>query len=264
MPTVARFSVTPVKSLALSHPHRIRLERWGAVGNRRFYIATPDGALFNNSKHGPLMQVRAEWDPESERLELHFPNGQVCRGDGASVGRVIRTSFFGRMADGVTVAGGFDDALSTFVGRPVVLARTREPGDANDEAPVSIVSTASSEELARRSGSDAALDSRRFRMLIEVAGSAPHEEDSWVGRRIGIGEAQIVVVARVKRCVITTKDPDTGQKDFDSLKAIASYRSPRDLPFGVYAEVVEPGIVRLGDELEPLDDGAAATWSGRR
>ncbi|MFL5767939.1 MAG: hypothetical protein ACJ758_08870 [Actinomycetota bacterium] len=38
MPTIARFSIAPVKSTALHHPEEIRLERHGAVGDRSFYL----------------------------------------------------------------------------------------------------------------------------------------------------------------------------------------------------------------------------------
>jgi uncharacterized protein YcbX len=53
--------------------------------------------------------------------------------------------------------------------------------------------------------------------------------------------------------VITTKDPDTGLPDFATLKEVAEYRGLRDgkhIDFGMYADVVEPGMVRLADPVE--------------
>ena len=44
MRTVARISIAPVKSLALQHPDRVRLETWGVPENRRFYRPTRMGA----------------------------------------------------------------------------------------------------------------------------------------------------------------------------------------------------------------------------
>ena len=58
------------------------------------------------------------------------------------------------------------------------------------------------------------------------------------------------------RCAMTTRNPDTGERDFDTLAAIRDYRGLRNgkhLDFGVYADVEEPGPVRLGDPVEPLD-----------
>ena len=53
---------------------------------------------------------------------------------------------------------------------------------------------------------------------------------------------------------MTTQNPDTGQPDLDTLKALARYRGDAEttepLPFGVHAAVVEPGLVRVGDPVE--------------
>ena len=55
---------------------------------------------------------------------------------------------------------------------------------------------------------------------------------------------------------MTTLGPDTGDKDFTTLNLIARHRprieGRRGLPFGMYAEVVEPGRVRVGDPVEPI------------
>ncbi len=59
----------------------------------------------------------------------------------------------------------------------------------------------------------------------------------------------------VPRCVITTLDPATGHRDFPTLHVIRRYRgvsADGDLPFGVYADVLEPGTVRVGDPVRPL------------
>ena len=91
-------------------------------------------------------------------------------------------------------------------------------------------------------------------MLIEVSGCEPHEEDTWMGTEVRVGGAVLRVVETDDRCVITSRDPDTGAKDFDTLKTIAAYRGDDQeggLPFGVYADVVEPGTIRIGDPVEP-------------
>jgi uncharacterized protein YcbX len=141
------------------------------------------------------------------------------------------------------------------VGRPVHLARGQRPGDGNDDASVSLNSTASADHLARRTGSDQARDSRRFRMMIEVDGCEPFEEDDWLGRHVDVGEAVVKPVSPVARCVITTLDPSSGTKDLDTLKVLRDVRGTRgkdSVLFGVYAEVVEPGTIRVGDPVLPI------------
>src|SRR5262249_18459642 len=47
-----------------------------------------------------------------------------------------------------------------------------------------------------------------------------------------------------------------GVPDFDTLRVLNDYRgltAKREVPFGVYGEVLEPGRVRLGDRAEPLE-----------
>ncbi len=63
------------------------------------------------------------------------------------------------------------------------------------------------------------------------------------------------ISAPVPRCAITTQDPDTGERDLDTLRTIIAYRGltdDRDIDFGVYGEVEQPGRIRLGDSVEVL------------
>jgi uncharacterized protein YcbX len=99
-------------------------------------------------------------------------------------------------------------------------------------------------------------------MLFEIEGVRAHEEDEWIGTQVRIGEATVHVHGDVGRCAVTTHDPDTGETDVDTLKALAQYRRDgvkEPLPFGVYASVVVPGRVRVGDEVLPTQERLIAT-----
>jgi uncharacterized protein YcbX len=256
MRAVARLSIAPMKSMALHHPDRIRLEPFGVVENRRFYLAETDGRLVSTGRNGSLLRVVASYEPSTEWLALRFPDGSSVEGDAAALGEPVTTSFYGRPVSGRALNGPWAPAVSAFLGRPVLVVRPDGPGAANDEAPVSLVSSASAEELARRSGHTGPLDSGRFRMLVELSGCEPHEEDTWAGQHLRLGEAVVEVGGPIPRCVVTTLDPLTGEKDFDTLKAIASYRGvtpDRDINFGVYALVLQPGTIAVGDEAELID-----------
>jgi uncharacterized protein YcbX len=253
MPSVARFSVTPVKGLALHHPDEIRIEGNGVAGDRRFYLVREDGRLFSGLHHGQLVRVRADWAEAADRLSLTFPDGTVV--DGAvALGDAVETDFWGRRVSGRTVLGPWADALASYAGKTLRLVKADEPGGALDAEPVTLVSEASVEELGRRARR-AAVDGRRFRMLVDLAGCSPHEEDSWVGRPVRLGEAVVEVLGPVPRCATTTRDPATGMRDFDTLRAIEAYRGRRDgkkIDFGVYARVREPGRVKIGDPVRLL------------
>jgi uncharacterized protein YcbX len=57
--------------------------------------------------------------------------------------------------------------------------------------------------------------------------------------------------------MVTTRDPESGEVNFPTLKLLASYRrgmeSTEPLPFGIYGEVAEPGAVALGDPVAVED-----------
>ena len=253
MPTVVRLSTTPVKSLLLHHPDEIVLEPFGVASDRRFYLIREDGRLLAGLHHGPLALVRAEWAPEPDRLRLTFPDGDVVEGE-VSLADPVLTDFWGHRVEGRLVGGPWAEALSGFSGRPVRLVKADAPAGGVDAEPLTLVSSESIAELARQAGLDA-LDGRRFRMLLEIQGCAPHEEDTWIGHRVKLGEAVVEIPGPVPRCATTTRDPSTGLRDLDALREIAAYRGKREgknIDFGVYARVVEPGRVRVGDPVEQL------------
>ena len=256
MPTVARLNVTPVKSTALHNPERIMLESYGAVGNREFFFVGQDGRRFSGARKTPLIPIRAEYDAARDHLSLRMPEGIVVSGPAAPNGESLTVDFYGRPVPAHLVEGDWGEALSRYAGHSIRLARVDRPGDATDERPVTLVSLASVAELSRQGGRDRAIDPGRFRMLVEIEGCEPHEEDGWSGRRIRIGEAEVRVGEPVPRCVITTLDPKTGLRDFPTLSVIRNYRGvskEKELQFGVYGDVVRPGTIGVGDRVESLD-----------
>lgn len=257
MLTVSWLSVAPVKGLALARREELTLEPYGALENRRFHLLDERGEFVNGLTRleRSLFSVQARWDAETDVLELTFPDGTAVNAE-IELGDAVTTDFYGRREPGRVVVGPWAAALSAFAGRELRLVRTDAPGRAVDRADgaVSIVSDESADELARQAGIPAA-DVRRFRMLVGVTGGRPHEEDDWVGRNVVMGDAVVRVHEQVARCAITTKNPDTGERDLDTLRVIRSYRGVRGakyLDFGVYGEVVGPGAVRVGDLVQPL------------
>src|SRR4051794_23616133 len=157
------------------------------------------------------------------------------------------------------VLGPWEAALSEHVGRPLTLlwAESHAVDRGYRGGTVSVVSLASLERLREEARSEAPVDGRRFRMLFEIDGVSAHEEDEWLGTRVRVGEATIVLNGDVGRCVVTSHDPDRGYSDLDTLGVLARYRREgrtEDLPFGVYGAVAVSGRVRVGDAVQPLQD----------
>ena len=230
------------------------MERHGVAENRRFHFVNAQGRLFSGARHGPLVSIRSSYDPQREWLELRLPDGTVAEGDASRTGESMTTVMWGRDVPGRALEGPWSDAVSSFVGEPVRLIRPELAGDAVDSHAVSIVSLGSVRELSERSGREEPLDSRRFRMLIEIDGVPAHEEDRWIGCEVRIGGSLVRVIRPDPRCVVTEQNPDTGLRDFDTRKSIRAYRPSvdGDANMGVYADVVEPGTVSVGDVVSVL------------
>jgi uncharacterized protein YcbX len=254
---VAWISVAPVKGLALAQREEVLLERFGVRENRRFHLIGEDGRLLNGKVLGPLVRIAAEWNEAERTLALRFPDGSAVV-DTVETDSRVRTSFFGRPVEGHVVVGPWAAALSSFLRRDVRLVQAELPGAGVDRGrgAVTLLSTASIEALRSAACASAPVDPRRFRMLFGVDEVAAHEEDTWMGRKVRIGEAATLVRGNVGRCIVTSRDPDSGERTLATLDVIAEYRdgveTTEPLPFGVWGEVLEPGRVRLGDPIELL------------
>jgi hypothetical protein len=251
MPSVELISVTPVKCFALDHPDSIVLTEGGVPENRRFFLADGENRRLRSSLTSWPMVIRARYDAGGERLSMRFPDGTELEESALGSGTAVDVDMHGRTLAARVVEGQWNERLSAMAGHPVRLMRPEEHGH-TQPAPVTLISDGSLERLGQEAGRQ--VDGRRFRMLFTLSGCRPHEEDEWNGRLMRIGEAVIRVGGPVDRCAMTTRDPDTGETDLDTLRLIKSYRGlseRRTIDFGVYAEIVEPGKVRAGDTVEP-------------
>jgi uncharacterized protein YcbX len=94
-------------------------------------------------------------------------------------------------------------------------------------------------------------------MLIEFDGVPAHAEDAWAGRRVTVGDAVVAIRGHVGRCLITSRDPESGEVDLATLDILRGYRggvsTTEPLAFGIYGSVERAGDVRVGDHLTVTD-----------
>ena len=253
MPVVAGFNLTPVKSTALHQPDAIDLRADGTVGDRRFLFARDTGERLSGISKATLMPISSRWDTSEERLSLALGPEHVKVG-ALGHGEVIAVRLFDREVPARRVHDDLDAFVRDITGDDTLsLMRVDRPEYGGGMHRVSIVSRASVADVGARTG-DAALDPRRFRMLIEVDGLDAYEEDAWQDQRVRIGGALVRCGERMPRCVMTTLDPDTGKQNAPVLDALAEHRKVgADLLLGVYGDVEQPGVIRIGDPVEVLD-----------
>lgn len=254
---ITRIAIAPVKGLALQLPDEVLLASYGVAENRRVHLIDEAGLLTNDKRAIRLSLVACHLDLAAGTLALRFPEGDEVAGE-LVLGAPNTTSFFGRPVDGHELSGPWSKALSDWIGLDLRLVMSDEIGAGSDrgvEGAVSIISEESIADIARAGGADS-LDSRRFRMLFEIEGVDAYAEDGWIGRDLQVGDAIVRPNGNVGRCVVTTCDPETSLRDFDTLRVLATHRADvvtnEPLPLGVVAQVVRPGRVRVGDPVAPV------------
>jgi len=250
MPSVELISITPVKCFRLAHPHSIELTETGVREDRRFVLVDGDDRRLRSSLTSWPQPLRADYDAGREQLRISFPDGTELEEGALGSGEPREIDFHGRVVRCHVVEGTWNERLSELARRPVRLMRPLEQREMRSN-PVTLVSTASVERLAEEAGER--VDGRRFRMLFTLSGCRAHEEDEWEGRLLRIGGAIVRAGGPVDRCAMTTRDPDTGERDLDTLHLIKEYRGTSDrgtIDFGVYGAVERPGRVSVGDPVE--------------
>lgn len=131
--------------------------------------------------------------------------------------------------------------VSEFIGKPTRLvqvplerARTTQSGYGKDDDqvafadgfPLLLIGQASLEDLSQKVGRP--LEMLRFRPNLVIEGSEAYAEDGW--KRIRIGDVEFRVVKSCSRCILTTIDPQTGERseDREPLATLQKYRTEAD------------------------------------
>ena len=224
---VARLFRYPVKSMSAEELDSIDVDWNGFAGDRRWAFVRGDlvrsGFPWLTIRENPSM-----WHYRPRFVEPEKPNTSVT---------MVRTPS-GREVDVV------DPSLAEELGHNArVLKQDRGTFDA---FPLSLLTTKSVASLGAAVGEE--LDVRRFRPNLYVetdeGGDAP--ENSWLGDVLQVGEMQMRIDKRDKRCVVINVDPVTTVRNHAILRSVAE---DRDARFGVYGSPVKPGRVKLGDSV---------------
>jgi len=251
MKLVQEINVSPVKSFGLAKADVVHVGMSGIAEDRRLFLIDNRDRLVTQRDVGRLTQLKSDYRSEQNRFCLVIPGADRMEGR-LETGEPVTTRLWGRDVTGSLVTGDWGDALSDFCEQTVRLVLSSAPGQCFDEYPISLLSQASLEMLNGQGDGLVDLDARRFRPNFLIAGCEPHEEDTWLGQTIQIGDEMLLhVVARDPRCVITCLDPDTGEADFETRELITQYRpSSGTAFFGVYGIVEHAGDVSVGDNVK--------------
>jgi len=140
------------------------------------------------------------------------------------------------------------EEVAALYGHPVMLLKTKRGNF--DSQHVSLLGMPSIAQLEAES--ETTIDPRQFRanLYIEPANRIPFTENEWVGRILRLGsEGVIGVTKKDTRCMMINLNVETAVQDPAVLRTVTKHH---DECMGIYANVVVPGLVRVGDEIELL------------
>ncbi|WP_240770118.1 MOSC N-terminal beta barrel domain-containing protein [Nocardioides sp. GY 10127] len=261
----------PVKSLKGHRVHEALVEPWGLAGDRRWMVVDPEGGFVTAREVNRMLLVNAEPMPHGIRLSgADLEPLEVAEPDPALQ---LRVQVWSSRLSAAAAGPEADAWLSAALGRPVRLVHlddpTRRPTNPAysreddrvsfaDGYPLLLASTSSLaavQQAHRERAGDAALrlTMTRFRPNVVVEGAEPWAEDDW--RVVRIGEAVFRAVKGCARCVMTTVDPETGERSKEPTATLARIRRFDGATwFGVNLVPDTPGVrVRVGDPVEVLE-----------
>lgn len=251
--SVARLGVSPLKGGAHSHPDDLEVSADGPLGDRRFALIedhpSRGPAVVRTVEHHEVLRVRASLDRDGS-LRLEVPGDEpFVVPEVAVTGPAVIADYWGRPTALHPLPGPWDAALSARLGLPVRLARAEVPGAVVYAEPVTLVTTSSLRELARRGGVDH-VDDERFRctVLLDTGDAPAFVEDDLIGTVVRLGEVELEVSAHIARCAVVRLVPGTGQRaPDDPLRLLAPDRTrDQEIVFGVGALVRRPGRLVVG------------------
>ncbi|MEM7489915.1 MAG: MOSC domain-containing protein [Pseudomonadota bacterium] len=237
----------PVKGMTGEPMEEVRLDAGAGVpGDRRWGFAKP-GSGFDPADPKPLPKDRFVVllrEAALARLHARLAGETLHLRDGAAAASFDLGTDEGRGA----AASYLRDRLDLPDRPTLVRSDPHRFTDVSVVSPelmnaVSILSRDSLADLETASGHT--LAPGRFRMNVEVEGWPPWAELDAVGREVRLGGARLRSLLRTRRCAATEVNPDTADRDLPVPRLIHGARGHVDM--GVYAEVVEGGLVRLGD-----------------
>ncbi len=275
----------PVKSMGGEEIDQSFVDQTGVLGDRVWTMYDQSGGGISGAKqYSGLMQFDAKFtaDPTLEhraaRAEITLPDGTVVATDDPSAGQQISAVLgvdlallpvmpadqldyyrrdpnaeFGEDDLRAMFARTPDEPLPDMSVFPAEIMEFSSPLGTHFDAFPLMMMTQSGLDGVQARVTDSRVDVRRFRpnFLIETLDGRPgHAEADWAGKRLQMGDLVVQLGVTCPRCIMTTHGFKDLPKDPKIMRSVVQ-ETGGDL--GVYASVVQPGIVKTGDDIVLID-----------
>jgi uncharacterized protein YcbX len=264
---LSEINIYPVKSLKGISLAEARVEERGLQFDRRWMLVDEKHRFLTQRELPAMALIRIGLKDSCVTAafggrELEIPLS--LNGKGAVDVTIWHDTVPAKIYDDAT-NDWFSDVLQTTVRLVQMPGQTRRRVDADyavregedtvsfaDGYPFLLIGEGSLDDLNSRL--EAPLPMNRFRPNFVVSGSEPFAEDMW--KRIRIGETIFHVVKPCGRCVITTTDQETGDRDKEPLKTLATFRNQNGKVMFGQNLIAESGgaTVRIGDAVEVIEE----------
>lgn len=254
----------PVKSMMGEELNACEFTENGLLGDRAYGVIDHETGKLANAKNPHkwpnMFQYRANFiDPPQKDaaippVRITFPDGRSIVSTDEEKDQLLSNSLNRNVhlstpsPVDVQFEGYIPEEIEELDNKGTIFTRTSPQGTFFDIDMVHIITTSTINYL-RKLASESRIEPRRFRpnLIIEVPDTEAFVENEWVGKILTIGSLQLKVSQKTKRCVMTTLAQGDLPKDPDVLRSIVRNNAGS---FGVYASVVKPGRVSIGDRIE--------------
>lgn len=252
----------PIKSTLGYSVSQAVVQPQGLSFDREFMLTEPNGKFITARKDAELYHFSAM--PVPFGLYVRHKNGNSLLVRYQDFSQMQTCEVWGTEFSSLIATDKINRWFSEKIGREVQLRWTGEhtqrqikrfpqhPLSFADGYPLLLTNTASLTELQKHCPAPILMS--QFRPNLVIEGNTPFEEQQW--DRIQIGEVTFLHTKPCERCVLTTRNPETGQlnptmEPFRSLKKLNSNEEGKPI-FGINLLPLNSGIITLDDPVNLL------------
>lgn len=272
---VSEINIYPIKSCRGISLEQAEITQKGFLWDRELMLVNQAGKFLTQRQYPQLATVKVDIQDHKITLSTSEKSLQTISFEPTLEGEPIQVEIWGDRTIGILQDNHISQWFTTLLNYPCFLVRQSPkqirpidpkyakshnlPVSFSDGYPFLLTNTASLAELNKRleltyQNTEQTISMNRFRPNIVVQTEQPFIEGEW--KSITIGKIPFSVVKPCTRCVITTTDQLTGERNplQEPLKTLNTFRkSAKGILFGENMIPLSLGVIQVGDLVEILE-----------